>query len=1382
MLMRKTNYIFAFLLSMLFGTGTASADVVANYKMDFNTAISTSAHDFKVGTGWGHVVDSYTDDEYYETYYVTYTYGSATGRDNSGAMFVGNQKLGTGWYATDAYDLLVTPKVTGASSIYVKQNSNSGSILFYNVTKEGATFKRSTKIEVDVPALSTSEWTKVEIPEIEGGGHIGIRASNVYIDDFEAASAEIEQVKAVAVNSVINKGSDSPDCTADGKFTVNYSVKLKNIGDLPLTAGMENYSLSLVNYSNNDAVVYTMPVADDLAVGEEKFVTLTTQLDYATYNKRMRYDVMENLTGTKCTGSWLEPVAYAPKLQLRDKNGTIDENATYAYGMVAEATSKEFTIRNAGAAPLKVTAIELPAGFTHDATLPLNVDAHQDVNFNITLPATTPGIFSGNVVVKGEGVDDFTFAVTGSVRDASKYYEDFESGVQPAGTIMSKEWKVSQRSYEGNKYMLTNNKRGSESLFITPLLKVSEGEMMTFDVARATYSSAYDNIFLKVFYSTDRVNWTLAKEIPSYDVTSNRSDYNYYYGDLQNFVLDNVPAGNYYIGFGSGYMCIDNIYGFEKVDVAHDMMVSSSSLPTTATVNNRYTAEMTLKNVRSEAEAAGSYTMTLYVNNEAVATAEATEIGAGAETAFSMSYVPHTPGTVKAYVEFKNTADNYTLKSEEVDLTINAEVASSTKVVGNETSKDANEVLYWMYADNEKGGLSDFYYTPEILSKFGFNAGDKITGVTFTGTPGTGKKVTKVDINVKVGLIEPTSFVPGEGLDALTSIDVVKNADFETETYPELIPVVTNVVFPEPIVWDGTSAIRFYTYIKSNDKKYVSMKYPVDASYVNMSYYKSGSATSWSANKMPVTTFNVAMDPTTISGTVKCGDEAIANATVTLRSEDDIVYSGTTDETGAYSFPVIQTSPVYTLTVSADGYNLYTEENVSMTSSLEKNIQMQKSVVSVTGKVSYRSAGVAGASVSLTSGETVLTASTGETGEYTVENVVPGLSYTLKVTADRFNDYESAEPILIEDAMTLDEVVLTRKAVEVSGKVVYRNAGLQGATVTLSRSGFEQSATTGEDGTYRLEGIVPDYSYAVKVTADKFIGYESAEPVAVDDALVLGDIRLTKPNYKVTGQVKWGNTPVEGVLVQYTGSDNWKLGVYTDAEGKYTLENLNPEMHYLFRVIDLNKEFEDITEADSIFADEDFEKNFSVTALPVEISIPASCYATYSYKRALDLGAATGLKAYVVTEVKKNYIVVSEVSEIPAGTGVLLHAAGSKYEATAVESAAAPGVNMLVGVTGDDFTIGSENVGKAWALTDDGGLSVFKSVAGTTVAKGTAYLACESSEPVIYLNAADGIRSIDGAASIGVLDESKPMYNLAGQKVGKEYRGVVIQNGKKFNR
>ncbi len=29
-------------------------------------------------------------------------------------------------------------------------------------------------------------------------------------------------------------------------------------------------------------------------------------------------------------------------------------------------------------------------------------------------------------------------------------------------------------------------------------------------------------------------------------------------------------------------------------------------------------------------------------------------------------------------------------------------------------------------------------------------------------------------------------------------------------------------------------------------------------------------------------------------------------------------------------------------------------------------------------------------------------------------------------------------------------------------------------------------------------------------------------------------------------------------------------------------------------------------------------------------------------------------------------------------------------------------------------------------------------------------------------------------------DANAPMYNLAGQKVGKNYKGVVIQNGKKM--
>ena len=44
-----------------------------------------------------------------------------------------------------------------------------------------------------------------------------------------------------------------------------------------------------------------------------------------------------------------------------------------------------------------------------------------------------------------------------------------------------------------------------------------------------------------------------------------------------------------------------------------------------------------------------------------------------------------------------------------------------------------------------------------------------------------------------------------------------------------------------------------------------------------------------------------------------------------------------------------------------------------------------------------------------------------------------------------------------------------------------------------------------------------------------------------------------------------------------------------------------------------------------------------------------------------------------------------------------------------------------------------------------------------------------------------GTTGISTVEADGVeLDPNQPMYNLAGQRVGKDYRGVVLQNGKKI--
>ena len=47
---------------------------------------------------------------------------------------------------------------------------------------------------------------------------------------------------------------------------------------------------------------------------------------------------------------------------------------------------------------------------------------------------------------------------------------------------------------------------------------------------------------------------------------------------------------------------------------------------------------------------------------------------------------------------------------------------------------------------------------------------------------------------------------------------------------------------------------------------------------------------------------------------------------------------------------------------------------------------------------------------------------------------------------------------------------------------------------------------------------------------------------------------------------------------------------------------------------------------------------------------------------------------------------------------------------------------------------------------------------------------------VTLKNKPAGIKEVNN----GTVNENAPIYNLAGQRVGKDYKGVVIQNGKKF--
>ena len=186
-------------------------------------------------------------------------------------------------------------------------------------------------------------------------------------------------------------------------------------------------------------------------------------------------------------------------------------------------------------------------------------------------------------------------------------------------------------------------------------------------------------------------------------------------------------------------------------------------------------------------------------------------------------------------------------------------------------------------------------------------------------------------------------------------------------------------------------------------------------------------------------------------------------------------------------------------------------------------------------------------------------------------------------------------------------------------------------------------------------------------------------------------------------------------------------------------------------------------------------------------TVPSSGIGTFSAKANFTL--PEGLEAYYCKnyDSKEGTISVERINGVvPAETGVLLRGtAGATYTLTGTNSEAATVTdNALVAVT-EKTSIAQESDGYV-----NFGLSggEFKKVnaAGGTVKANRAYLhILKSSLPTGAKSIAlawDG--ETTGIANLNVdandnFDANAPMYNLAGQRVGKSYKGIVVVNGKK---
>ncbi|MDE5869299.1 MAG: hypothetical protein K2H18_03620, partial [Muribaculaceae bacterium] len=222
-------------------------------------------------------------------------------------------------------------------------------------------------------------------------------------------------------------------------------------------------------------------------------------------------------------------------------------------------------------------------------------------------------------------------------------------------------------------------------LLITPLLEVAEGASFSFEAAR-NYG---DTSFLNVYYSTDRENWVKVRSLSA--TAENDADKlsSEYYGTAWGvntkyiftpFTISSIPAGNVYLAFESGNARIDNLLGFKKVELNHDLFFTLLSMPATGMVNNEYTATATVKNLIDATEEATNYTAVLMCGEEVLAVGESVEIPAFGEAELTFSYTPHATGTTELYILL--SGEDLDFKSKTVEVTISEEMMTQDVQVG----------------------------------------------------------------------------------------------------------------------------------------------------------------------------------------------------------------------------------------------------------------------------------------------------------------------------------------------------------------------------------------------------------------------------------------------------------------------------------------------------------------------------------------------------------------------------------------------------------------------------------------------------------------------------------------------------------------------------
>ena len=452
-------------------------------------------------------------------------------------------------------------------------------------------------------------------------------------------------------------------------------------------------------------------------------------------------------------------------------------------------------------------------------------------------------------------------------------------------------------------------------------------------------------------------------------------------------------------------------------------------------------------------------------------------------------------------------------------------------VAGDWNEDQCYQGSWWMIAPTQfyvKHTGSQFIYTKEQLAQM---AGKEVKGMSFVFYNQSSFSAIPRTINVWVKEIDDDAFAYNDEKKAYAYFDyndaekVLTDYAFDTDFVDYYcLNGELNLAFDKAFAYSGDKnllvTITFDGDETAETSSDIEFYYNTDAENMAMStnsdnvtfadyhesedwpYAKGSGYTVSHATQLaqPLTQFTYQeaakpeVKPAELTGIVTCDGEPIMGATVTLTS-GETKYEVTSDAEGKYTLNIEaeNVDKEYSLTAKAAGYEDYTIDHYTFASGETKtqDITMRKIVYPsvMTGIVSCDGEPIMGATVTLTSGETKYEVTSDAEGKYTLnieaENV--DKEYTLTAKAAGYEDY-TIDHYTFASGETKTQDITMRKIEYpsvVTGTVSCDGEPQEGAVVKLTAtddSKLVYKATTGTDGAYRIKVVKSDKTYTLEVT------------------------------------------------------------------------------------------------------------------------------------------------------------------------------------------------------------------------------------------------------------------------------------------------------------